>query len=261
MQRRSTRSPFTPGPRMLLGLLGAGSFGTGVLAVFVTENGTGTGVLLALGAVMLVLALLGDRIESLEYGGARLRMRAAAAERFALADESERRGDVATADQLRAEGHALLGAAGPIAADYREVRGSMPAGPERTRAMEGVVARARRLSTEQQFEPAEVLRWLQAGSDEERVTALAMMQARRELRNFDAVLAAIEHSRSAFEQYHAMSLATDMIDDLDAEQLRLLAEAVKVQRGWRFGRDDTDSGRWRLSEDILRRVDGRSDVT
>ncbi|MGH3345018.1 MAG: hypothetical protein ACRDPK_19550 [Carbonactinosporaceae bacterium] len=228
--------------------------------MFATENGTGTGVLLALGAVMLVLALLGDRIESLEYGGARLRLRAAAAEKFALAEESERRGDIATADQLRAEGHALLAAAGPIAADYRAVRGSMRAGPERTRAMEEVVARARRLSAEQQFEPAEVLRWLQAGSDEERVTALAMMQARRELRNFDAVLAAIEHSRSAFEQYHAMLLTTYMIDDLDAAQLRLLAEAVKAQRGWRFRREDIDSGRWRLSEDILRRVDGRSDA-
>lgn len=131
----------------------------------------------------------------------------------------------------------------------------MRPGPERTRAMEEVVSRARRLSEEQPFEPAEVLRWLREGSDEERVTALAMMQANRELRNFEAALAAIEHSHSPFEQYHAMLLTALMIDDLDATQLRRLADIVKSQRGPRFRRD-TD--RWRLSEDILQRVDGRS---
>lgn len=72
-------------------------------------------MLLAFGGVVLVLALLGNSIESLEFGGARLKMRAAAAEKFALAEESERRGDTAAAEQLRAEAEALLDAAGPIA--------------------------------------------------------------------------------------------------------------------------------------------------
>jgi len=257
VERRLRSSPFTPVLRVLTGLLGAASFGTGVFAVFVTQNGTGTGVLLAFGGILLVLALLGDRIESFEFGGATLRLRAAAAERFALAEESERQGDTTTANQLRAEAQALLDAAGPIAADYRSVRGSMRPSPERTRAMEEVVSRARRLSEEQPFEPAEVLHWLQEGSDEERITALAMMQASRELRNFEAALAAIEHSRSPFEQYHAMLLTAQMIDDLDTTQLRQLAEVIRSQRGPRLRRD-TD--RWRLSEDILRRVDGRSGV-
>jgi hypothetical protein len=84
VERRLRSSPFTPVLRVLTGLLGAASFGTRVFAVFVTQNGTGTGVLLAFGGVLLVLALLGDRIESFEFGGATLRLRAAAAERFAL---------------------------------------------------------------------------------------------------------------------------------------------------------------------------------
>jgi len=253
----SAPSPFTLGLRLIMGLLGAGSFGAGVLAVFATENGAGAGMLLAFGGVLLVLALLGNRIESFEFGGAKLRLRAAAAERFALAEESERRGDTATADRLRAEAQALLDAAGPIAADYRSVRGSMRAGPQRTRALEEVVARARRLAAEQPFEPAEVLHWLREGSEEERITALAMMQAKRELRNFDAALAAIKHPRSPFEQYHAMLLTAKMIDELDSAQRRRLAEAIKAERGLRFRRD---RDRWRLSEDILRRVDGRSDA-
>lgn len=138
----------------------------GVAAVFLSANGTGTGVLVAFGGIVLVLALLGDRIESLEFGGTKLKLRAAAAEKFALAEDSENRGDSATAARLRAEAQALLDAAGPIAAEYRTVRGSMPSGPARTMAMERVVADARKLADEQAFDPAVVLRWLREGNDE-----------------------------------------------------------------------------------------------
>ena len=57
--------------------------------MFVTANGTGTGVLITFGGILLVLALLGDRIESLEFGGGKVKLRAAAAERFALAEVSD----------------------------------------------------------------------------------------------------------------------------------------------------------------------------
>ncbi|HVQ90327.1 MAG TPA: hypothetical protein VMU51_04765 [Mycobacteriales bacterium] len=251
------RPALSGGLRLLLGLLGAGSFGVGVLAVFVTENGTGAGVLLAFGGVLLVLALLGDRIESLEFGGAKLGLRAAAAEKFALAEEAARRGDAVLADQLRVEARALLDAAGPIAADYRSVRRSMRPGRERTHEMERVVARARELAATQSFQPTEVLRWLRDGTDEERITALAMMQAERGLRDFDGALAAIQHPHSAFEQYHAILLTASMIDDLDPTQRHRLAEIVKAERGLRFR---LDSDRWRLSEDLLRRL-SRPDST
>lgn len=244
-------STFTIGLRLLLGLLGAGSFGVGVLAVFRTENGSGTAVLLVFGGGLLVLALLGNRIESLEFGGAKLRLRAAAARRYALAEESEQRGDAAEAARLRAEAQALLEAAGPIAADYRSVRSSMRSGPERTRALDEVVARARRLAAEQPFDRAEVTRWLRDGSDEERVTALGMMQKNPRLRDFDAMVAAIEDARTSFEQYHALLLATRMVDDLDDGQRRRLAAAVAGVRGFRFRRD---AKRWQLSEEILRRL-------
>lgn len=68
MERPLGSTPFTPVLRTLTGLLGAASFGTGVLTVFVTRNGTGTGVLFAFGGVLLALALFGNRIESFELG-------------------------------------------------------------------------------------------------------------------------------------------------------------------------------------------------
>jgi hypothetical protein len=219
--------------------------------VFIAKDGTGTAVLLAFGGLLLVFALLGDRIESLEFGGAKLRLRAAAAERFARAEESERLGDTAGADRLRAEAQALMAAAGSIAADYRAIRGSMRAGRDRTQALDEVVARAGRLAGEQTFEPAEVARWLRGGSPEERVTALGMMQARPELRDFPAVRAAIEHPSSPFEQFHSLRLAIEMLDDLDLSQRQQLVHTVKKARGLRFRADAT---RWQLSQEILRRL-------
>jgi hypothetical protein len=246
---------FTTGLRILLGTFGALSFGAGVLAVFVTQNGTGSAVLLAFGGGVLVLALLGGRIESLEFGGARLRLRAAAAERYALADESERRGDTEAADRLREQARAMLEAAArPIAVEYRSVRGSMPSGTDRTHAMEEVLERARRLAEEQTFDPAEVARWLRGGGEEERITALAMMQARPELRDYDAIRSAIKYPRSAFEQYHAMRTALEMVDDLEPGQRTRLAETVRGVRNPRFRRD---SGRMRLGDEILRRTGPR----
>lgn len=248
--------PFGAVLRTLLGVVGAGSFGAGVVAVFRTQNGTGTGVLLTIGAVMFALAALGDRIETLEFGGGKLRLRAAAAERFALAEESEREGDNAAAALLRDEGRALLEAAGSVASQYGTVRGSMPAGPQRTRAMEHLMATARLLASRPSFEATEIQRWLREGDDDQRITALAIMQARPDLRDLDGPLDAIEHSRSAFEQYHAMVLIEQMIGDLSPAHRRRVAEAVKAARGKHF---DRGTDRWRLSGNILERIESSQD--
>lgn len=253
MKKTDADVSFTPALRALTLVMGVGSFGLGARAVFVTQNGSGAAALIVFGGVLLLLGLLGSRIDSLEFAGATLRLRAAAAQRFALAEESERQGDVVTARALRAEARTLLDAAGPVAAEYAAVRGSMRPGVSRTRALEEVVARARRLAHEQPFESVEILRWLQHGTDEERITALAIMQAKPELRNFDAVLAIIAQPRTPFEHYHAMRLALQMTDTLDAEQARRLAATVRTLRGVRFRRD---SDRSHLRREILRRVRG-----
>lgn len=62
------------------------------------------------------------------------------------------------------------------------------------------------------------------------------------------MLDAIEHSRSAFEQYHAMRVSLEMLPSLSPEQKQGLAEVIANQRNLRFRRD---SDRWWLSEKIL----------
>ncbi|GAB3808794.1 hypothetical protein [Micromonospora zhanjiangensis] len=252
MERIDSSPTLTLGLRVVLGLLGAGSFGAGTAAVFITENGTGSAVLLAFGGVLLFLALLGDRAESLELGGAKLKLRAAAAEKFALAEESERRGDDALAQQLREEARSLLeAAAGPITARYRSIRSSMPSGAARTEAIDAVVSQARRLADVYSFEPEQVQRWLREGTDEERITALGLMQAQPALRDFELMLHVIRNSRSGSEQYHALRLADDMVDGLDEAKRTSLERTVREARGVRFGRG---TSRWELSDRILRRL-------
>jgi hypothetical protein len=238
--------------RVILVTFGVASFVAGAVAVFATQNGTGAAALLTAGVVLALFAMMGDRIESLELGNAKLRLRAAAADKYLQAETSERAGDLRAADELRSQARALLEAADPLAARYASVRGSMPAGPARTRAMEQVMADARRLAADKDFDPHEVRSWLREGNDERRVMALALMQEQRDLRDYDLVMDAIAQPHSAFEQYHAMRLAAAMINDLAADQRHRLADVLRSQQqGRRFQRDRDLRN---LSQQILDRL-------
>ena len=73
-------------------MLGVAIFASGVVAVFVTENGTGAAALLAIGAAFVVFGALGERIERVELGGVTLSIKDLARQTFSLARELERGG-------------------------------------------------------------------------------------------------------------------------------------------------------------------------
>ncbi|GAB3456278.1 hypothetical protein GCM10027570_37610 [Streptomonospora sediminis] len=250
MPRSSQQPTLSRLMRSLTAVLGLGSFSLGAAAVFLTANGTGAAALIIFGGVLLVLALFGDRIDSLEFGGANLRMRAAAAAKYALAEESDERGDTAAGDRLRGEARALLEAAGAIAEDYRSTRRTMPSGPRRTAIMERIVERARDLARAGGTDADQVREWLRSGDEERRVTALGMMQADPDLRDFEALLPLVEMAGSAFEQYHALLLAEKMADSLEDGQRARLAEAVVA------GKTNHDFGRHRgeVAEALVERL-------
>ena len=64
---QSDQAGFTPWTRWLSGTLGAMSAGTGVTALFITENQVGTATLLAIGAYFAIAAVLG-RFPRLKLG-------------------------------------------------------------------------------------------------------------------------------------------------------------------------------------------------
>jgi hypothetical protein len=236
---------FTPVTRVGAALLGMAIFGAGVAAVFGTENGTGAAALLAIGAGFFVFAVLGDRVQSLEFGGVNLTIRDLARQTFTLAKEAEQRGEDETAERLRAVGRALQG----LATEYRRLRSSMRAGGERTGALEHVMTEARRLSRSEEFEPVDVATWFDQGTAEARITALGLMQGNPDVRDFEAALDAIEDPHSAFEQYHGLKLAEMMIPDLTRGQQAQLAHIVK--RCLRSFRVRRDSDRRQCAEGIL----------
>ncbi len=190
----------TPVIRVVAVVFGAAVFGTGVAAVFVTENGTGAAALLAIGAAAMALAVLGDRVKSVEMGGVSLTIRDIARETYGLARDAEQRGDEASAAGLRVVARELEA----LARGYRRLRGSMRASKERTRALEHVVAEARNLAR-----PTVCKRPTSApgrgGNRRGADHRPGPDEGNPDLRDLEAALDAIDDPRSGFEQYHGVS--------------------------------------------------------
>jgi hypothetical protein len=216
-----------------------------VAAVFVTDNGTGAAALLAIGAAFMVVAMLGDRVQSVELCGVKLSIRDMARQTFALARQAERRGDEESAGRLRAVAAEL----DALARGYRRLRRTMRAGDERTRALEHVMTAARGLAKSDELEPTDVVTWFDEGTEEARITALGLMQGNARLRDFEAALDAIDDSRSAFEQYHGLRLAEMMAPELTPTERAQLT--VVIERALRSRRVRRDSDRHEIGEDLL----------
>lgn len=192
---------------------------------------------MTLGALTIGVAFFSDRIESLEFGGAKLKLRDLAKQRFALAAQREGEGDSASALQLRKQAHGFQRLAGA----YRQIRRSTPAGPARTELLDELVAQARQLAEDTEFDPVEVWTWFGDGDEDARVIALGLMRGDERLRDFFCALDAIENPRSPFEQYHALCVASAMAEDPDAltklEAIWLRDAIAQAQKSRRF-RDD-----------------------
>ncbi len=103
-----------PWARLLLSAVGAGSYVAGVVAVFKTGNGAGTAALLTIGGLLLVLGVMGQRVESIKVGELEFKLQAAveAIDKIAVADQQESIGNASTAKQLRSEARRMLRIAG-----------------------------------------------------------------------------------------------------------------------------------------------------
>jgi hypothetical protein len=222
---------------------------SGVVAVFVTDTEAGSASLLALGGLVLAVAIFSDRIESIEFAGAKLGLRDLARERFALAAARERQGDHKAAAALRMQAHALQRLAGT----YGQIRRSMRGGPERTRILDDVMRQARELAASTDLDPSEIWTWFDEGAAEGRIIALGLMEGDDRLCDFFCALDAIEHSRSPFEQYYGLRVARKMLPGLSALERDWLAAAISQARqskGFCI-----DSSRMSVSREISRALD------
>jgi hypothetical protein len=187
-----------------LAVLGIGLAATGVVAVFATENGPGTAALLLAGAILVLVAALADRLESLRYGDVELLLRRKAA-------KAKSRGDTETAEALERAADTIGRRVSQVAHSYRTARGDMLAGPERTARMDGIIAEARNDAHRADLDEEDVLRLVWTGSEGARVWALGVLQERPELATTRAVLEAVQRPDQMFDQYQALVLADRFI--------------------------------------------------
>ena len=237
--------------RVLRVALAAGGllvFAGGVLAAFATRTGSGSTALIGVGTGVLLLAVLGDRIEVLEIAGAKLSLRDLAKDRLALSDAKAAAGDPSAARELRHQGLALA----RLANEYGHRRRSMRGGPDRTRVLERIIGQLEQLAQDHGFDPAVVWEWFDRGDPEARITAIGLMHGDPKLRDPFVVLSAIQDSRTAFEQFHGLRLAWEMLPDLSQLEREWVKDSVEEARA--SGRFGDDRERWKLSEAILERL-------
>ncbi len=140
------------------------------------------------------------------------------------------------------------------AEEYETIRATEPPSHARTFELETLRARVRALTIQARLTPEELSRWsvgFDGAPEGRRIVVLGLLQALpAQQQSFDLVLSAIAHSRSAFEQYHAMRTAEHVLPSLDARQRHRLAEVIELQRGPQ-GYITQGTERWPLSDRIL----------
>jgi hypothetical protein len=167
---------------------------------------------------------------------------------FLHAEQAEAAGDEVVARRLREQALSTLRRAYPTAERYEELRRTMPRGPERTAELERIVQQGRQQSGD--FTAEQVRELFRTGEDGMRVYALGLMQGGDHVADLASILEAIEQSRSAFEQYHALVAAKQLVPDLGETERHQLATAARRQRA-EDGRIKPGTRRWMLAQELL----------
>jgi hypothetical protein len=241
--------------RVVAAGLGVVALAAGAVALFTIDNSAGSLFLLTVGVVLLLAALLGERIEleSFELLGARIKVREVVESRLKLADLASASPQDGAGTELREQARALQRLVG-LYDLYGYIRHTEPFGRRRTAALDKLASQMQSVGHNIEFDPADVSRWFHEGTDALRVVALNLMIAREECREFTAVLKSVDAARSNFEQFYGLVLADKMLPKLDDIEAWVLGEAIKrVQRKRRFRQDDD---LFNLSSYILSQLNG-----
>ncbi|MFF4734983.1 hypothetical protein ACFY2W_03645 [Streptomyces sp. NPDC001262] len=147
---------------------------------------------------------------------------------FVEAQRLSDRGEHDEADTLRALALEQLQAPLREAQRYDDLRRRLPSGTNRTTQMQALVDAARTSAPQSGLLPEQVREFFDRGGDGGRVYALALMQGVPDAAYLDAVLDAVERSRSAFEQHQALVAAESMIPHLAQPDRNRLAAVLRA---------------------------------
>jgi MinD-like ATPase involved in chromosome partitioning or flagellar assembly len=135
-----------------------------------------------------------------------------------------------------------------LAKEYELIREKMPPGAGRTYLMTALVERVRALL--QDSDPGDLPKFLfDMNKPGTRIVAIATAQLSLNPSNVDMAIQAIAEPVSAFEQYHALALADQLLATLDSETKSRLAAAIHSQQGKYIIPENSD--RWAMSQAIM----------
>ncbi len=219
-----------------VGLL-AGS--AGAVAVFTTTNGPGTTALLLLGAVFLLIGVVGVVPSHLKIGDNEVTLQQTA--------ESLRNTgltpDASPKDSLR-----------DLAITYEATRRALPSGGQRTVLLEGVLLQARSLAPTINADALKArLDCFDLDSEGARAITLAILEVKRVATSetLATMLTCMARPRSNFEQYHALRAAWETYPFFDkSDQTALKAAAQGYLNGPTV---DKSGDRARLAKNLLNR--------
>ncbi len=238
--------------RWAMGLSGTVVLLAGAVAVFKTSNGSGTAALIAAGVVLIVVAVLAERLESIEAAGMKVGMRAQAAAKVKehAAVAADENGDHEEAKRLRRQAAELREIAAATGRSYERIRSQMGSGWHRTERLENLLEDAMR-SAPQVLDAEIVGDLFKEGSEGSRVVALRLMQRDPAMAYVPGICEAINEPRSALEQWHGLSAAERAvahgIPPAEEEKLRNVLHMALAEG--RIRQEDSD--RHSLAERIL----------
>jgi hypothetical protein len=133
---------------------------------------------------------------------------------------------------------------------YEAIRSQYPSGDERTRLMDGIVARLREFAGALRPDANHARSWFTRGSDGDRIVGLALAQSNPQLDELDMAINAIGNARTPFEQYHGLMLA-ELFKEIPPQQQLKLRQALLEPSGTPI--HSSDRSRTNLRDRLLKR--------
>ena len=133
---------------------------------------------------------------------------------------------------------------------YEAIREQYKSGNDRTRLMNGIVARLREFASVLPLDGNYALTSFESGSDGDRIVGLALAESNPQLEYIGMAIEAIGNARTPFEQYHGLVLA-ESIHEIPPQQQLELRRALLEPSGTPF--HSSDRSRTNSRDRLLKR--------
>jgi hypothetical protein len=189
--------------RWVGGLLGLAAAAAGAVSVFTSDNQLGSAFLLGVGLILLLVGVVGIVPALVRFGDNEVAWQQAA-------------------EALREVGAVRPGESVPevlheLGIRYDTLRATLPRGPQRTAMLEQIALQARTLAAAVDDQHVQTrLRTYPTDPEGARVVTLGLLEGRpvRDAETASVIASSVAQPRSAFEQYHALRVATQVFPSL-----------------------------------------------